>query len=278
MTLRNRTKEWMLAGALAIFVGIGAGASLIIGNAQDIVTEEEELGHLTLTQIKPNLFTLTGDVGVGDCEKIVPQLPTTEPFTVILESPGGSLYDGICLAAQFKLRNVITVIRDTAVLDEDGTVLYDPGMYTEVGINSFDETGEAKVICASSCSLMFMGGDERYLIGNVFLGIHSPRSADGSGTEAAAYATAAGLMQFLEHNIGIESNDLRRLFITIPANTIYNFNPAHIEQSPWLLGLATHYYNFWGFSGVDPHASVYAAAAQQAAEIAASIKSQTQGD
>ena len=270
-------KEWMILGILALFIGIGAGVSLIIENTQDIVTEDEDLGNLTLTQIKPNLFTLTGDVGVGDCEKIVPQLPTTEPFTVILESPGGSLYDGICLAAQFKLRNVITVIRDTPVLDENGTILYNPGMYTEAGLEALETYGKARTYCASSCSIMFMGGDERYLIGDVFLGIHSPRSADGSGTEAAAYATAAGLMQFLEHNIGIESNDLRRFFITVPANTIYNFDPAHIKESPWLLGLATHYYNFWGFSGVDPHASIYAAAAQQAAEIAASVKSQTQG-
>ena len=270
-------KEWMLAGALAIFVGIGAGASLIIGNAQDLVPEEELTGNLTLTMIKPNLYTLTGDVGIGDCEKIVPQLPTTEPFTVILESPGGSLHDGVCLAAQFKLRNVITVVRDTPVLDENGTILYDPGMNTEAGLLSLEETGVARSICASSCSLMFMGGDERYLIGNVFLGIHAPRSAEGNGTEAQAYATAAGLLKFLEDGLGIESTELRRLFITIPANTIYNLNPDHIKEAPWLVDIATHYYSFWGFSGVNPHASIYAAARQQAIDLAAAAEAQQGG-
>ena len=257
-----KNTEWLVLAILALFVGLGAGVSYLIESAEDIVTEEEELGNLTLTQIKPNLYTLTGDVGVGDCEKIVPQLPTTAPFTVILESPGGSLYDGMCLSAQLKLRNAITVVRNTPVLDEDGTVLYAPGTHTEVGQKYLEETGEVKVICASSCSIMFLGGDERYLIGNVFLGIHAPRSATGNGTEASAYATAAAILQFLELQMGIESADLRRLFITIPAATIYNLNPNHINQNPWLIGLATHYYDFWGFNGVDPHASIYAGTTQ----------------
>ena len=84
-----------------------------------------------------------------------------EPFTVILESPGGSLQDGICLAGHLKIRNVITVVRDTPILNEDGEYLYRPGDFTEVpgaGSDPHDDGRPPLVVCASSCSLMFLGG------------------------------------------------------------------------------------------------------------------------
>ena len=59
---------------------------------------------------------MTGNIAVDDCEKIVPLLPKDDiPFTVILESPGGSLFDGICLAAHLKHRNVVTVVASKLV-------------------------------------------------------------------------------------------------------------------------------------------------------------------
>ena len=131
MTIRNRTSEWLLAAVLALFIGVGIGVSAIISSASEYIEEKQEIGNLIFTKLGDNLYSMTGDVGVGDCERIVPQLPTTAPFTVILESPGGSLQDGVCLASHFKLRNVITVVRDTPVLDHNGEYLYKPGMATD---------------------------------------------------------------------------------------------------------------------------------------------------
>ena len=222
---------------------------------------------------------MTGDVGEGDCDRIVPLLPTTEPFTLILESPGGSLQDGMCLSAHLQLRNVITVVRDTPVLNENGEILYAPGLATEQPWEQQGESSPHKVddrerliVCASSCSLIFMGGDERYLIGDVYLGIHSPRASevigDPASAEASAYAISAQLLGFLEYSLGIDSSDLRRFFITIPANSMYWVNPQDFETNPWLIGIATHYLGFHDFSAVNPYASLADAIRDQAKSLA----------
>lgn len=257
----SNLKEWLVVGVVVLFIAFGAGISALLGQAQELKVEEEsQTGNLTLTLLKPNLYSLTGGVGVGDCDKIVPQLPTTGVFTVILESPGGSLGDGICLAAHFKARNVITVIRDTQVLDENGTILYNPGHNTDLSNSLAEEGRERVVICASACSLLFLGGDERYLIGDVYLGIHSPRSSSPSGdsaaSEAGAYQTAAQLLQFLQEGLFIESDDLRRMFISVPAASMYYLNPKHFEEAPWLMQLATNYNSFFGFTGTNPRATL----------------------
>jgi hypothetical protein len=254
-------KEWAIAGIVFLFIGLGGGVNYLLGNAQEIEKETESAtGNLTLTLLKPNLYSLTGGVGVGDCEKIVPQLPTDQPFTVILESPGGSLGDGICISSHFKARNVITVIRDTPVMDDQGNILYNPGHYTEMSNTLAEEGRERVVLCASACSLLFLGGDERYLMGEVFLGIHSPRSSnptgDSAASEAGAYQTAAQLLKFLKTGLLVTDDDLRRLFITIPANSMYYVNPKHFKDAPWLLGLATHYNKFFGFTATNPRATL----------------------
>ena len=275
MTIKSSSQEWLLAAVLAIFVGVGIGVSLIINSASEYIEEEEEIGNLTFTQLGDNLYSMTGDVGIGDCDRIVPMLPTTEPFTVILESPGGSLQDGICLAGHLKIRNVITVVRDTPILNEDGEYLYRPGDFTEMlggEAQPHDDGQPPLVVCASSCSVMFLGGDERYLIGDVYLGIHAPRAVDPTGgpelAEAQAYATASGIMAFLQYQLGIEDAELRRLFITIPANSMYWLHPDHFDQAPYLVGLATHYLGFHGLSAVNPWASILASAQEQMKAIA----------
>jgi len=209
------------------------------------IYEPIEPEGLVLKQLTETLYSLTGTVREGDCEKIVPQLPNDTPFALILESPGGSLVDGGCLASHIKLRDVITIVRDTPVLDEEGNILYEPGL-----INKKDNEG--KVICASSCSLMFLGGDIRYLIGNVWLGIHSPRTPDDAikniskrALESSSYRTAAALLLLLEH-LGVMDDKLRLLFIQVPATTMYWLSPSNWEEYPTLKTIATHYRDFWG--------------------------------
>jgi len=267
-----KSKEFLVVIMLALFLGTGVGIKYLLGTAEEITTEEQsDLGSLVLKNLGGNLFSLTGDVGIGDCERIVPQLPTTQPFTLILESPGGSLGDGICLAAHLKIRNVVTVVRDTPVSNENGDVTYDPGMNTTVGKQMSLTQGKPMVMCASACSLLFLAGDERYLMGDVYLGIHAPRSSgaipDASIAEAGAYQTANQLLSFLQNQLGVESAELRRLFISVPANTMYYVNPKDFNRADYLIKIATHYIDFHGFNLVDPHASVYEAMSRQAEEI-----------
>jgi len=216
-----------------------------------VAADKEDDAGLEFKEIDDNLYTLTGPVKPGDCEKIAPLLP--DHFTVILESPGGSLADGTCLAAHFKLRNVITVVRDTPVYNEYGKNIYQPGL-----VSTKDSGMEGKTMCASACGLLFLGGDTRYLIGNVWFGIHAPATPSGSGrnmnpqqVESSSYRTAANLLQLLE-SLGIEDPDVRRLFIQIPNANMFWLKPEALRAKPGLVNIATHYKNFWGFTEVNP--------------------------
>jgi hypothetical protein len=241
--------RYMLAILLVVTVSL-VGTMLYVGSSfTDTEEDEEEGSGLVFTKLTETLYSMTGEVGVGDCEKIMPLLPTRGTFVVILESPGGSLHDGACLAAHLKIRSVVTVVRTTAVLDEDGNTLYQP-----------DADGDGRVVCASACSLMFLGGDMRYLIGDVWFGIHGPRTANPdamspAALEASAYRTAASVLDLLK-DLGVIDEALRLLFIRIPASTMYWLNPIDFGSMPTLITLATNYINFRGLTAENPMGSV----------------------
>jgi len=216
-------------------------------------SEIEMPSGLVFSKIGENLFTLTGGVAVGDCDKIVPQMQ--ENMTVILESPGGSLSDGACLASHFQLRNTTTVVRSTPVYDELGKIIYQPGA------NS-DESYKGKVICASSCSIMFLGGKNRYLIGDVEYGIHGPATAPGAGqnqslaaVESAAFRIAASMIDLLT-NLGLTDEKVKLLFIRVPNSSMYWLRPSDFDRFPALSELATHYIDFHGLTWASPRANL----------------------
>jgi len=221
--------------------------------ANNKIEEEENTGGLTFTKIDDKLYTLTGTVKEGDCEKIAPLMPPA--FTVILESPGGNLADGSCLAAHIKLRNVVTVVRDDVVLNELGETIYTPGSY-----NEDEETPDymkGKSICASACGLIFLAGDRRYLIGEVYFGIHGPGTPPGSmngaspkAIESSAFRSASSLMKLLK-SLGVADEDLRLLFIQIPNASMYWLHPRDFKARPALMTIATNYKDFYGVTGSD---------------------------
>lgn len=245
----------LTASALAVF-GVtysvfNYNPTLTQAEAVELLTQQEAyVGTnpvgLTFKQIDDALYTLTGVVRDGDCKKIVPQMP--QQFAVILESGGGNLAEGMCLASHFKLRDVITIVRDTPVINEKGEEVYTPAQI---------EGAEGRVVCASSCSLLFLGGDRRYLIGNVWLGIHGPRTPDEviykvspQALEAQAYQISAALLDLLKR-LGIEDEEVRAAFVKIPSSSMYWLNPRDFEVKPELAALATHYRKFWGFTATQ---------------------------
>jgi hypothetical protein len=236
--------------ALLIATDALVGGMVYSGATFTPVVELSDEGGLVFTKLTNTLYSMIGGIEAGDCERIVSDLPTQGAFTVLLESPGGNLAEGACLAAHLKVRDVITVVRDTEILSEDGGVLYSPG----------EVSGDGKTVCASACSLLFLGGDKRFLIGNVYLGIHAPRTPEGSGVspsalEASAYRTAAALLKLLK-DLGVEGEDVRNLFIQVPAATMYFLNPKDFKGMPELILLATHYKDFWGFDAENPMAEL----------------------
>ena len=224
-------------------------------NSEKEEKADDPKNHLKFTKVDDFLYTLTGSVGEGDCDKIAPQMP--DNFTLILESPGGNLAEGSCLAAHIKLRNVVTVVRDTPVMNADGAVVYTPGKVgEELDIQHLKE----KTVCASACGLMFLGGDRRYLIGNVWFGIHGPGTPDEfigrmhpRQAESSAYRTAANLLGLLE-SLGVEDPDVRILFVQSPNQTMYWLQPRDFNAKPNIIKLATNYVNFWGLTtaNLDP--------------------------
>tara|TARA_R110001606_G_scaffold7787_4_gene34084 strand:- start:2665 stop:3528 length:864 start_codon:yes stop_codon:yes gene_type:complete len=224
-------------------------------NAEKVAKEDNPDDHLVFEKIDDYLYTLTGSVGTGDCDRIVPNMPTD--FTVILESPGGNLAEGSCIAAHLKLRNVVTVVRNTMVLNAEGKVIYTPGL---VGETLNIDHLKNKTVCASACGLMFLGGDKRYLIGDVWFGIHGPGTPDEfimrmnpKQAESGAYRTASNLLGLLER-LGVQDPEVRKLFIQIPNQTMYWLKPNDFGSKPALVKLATNYVNFWGLTtaSLDP--------------------------
>lgn len=227
---------------------------ILYEEANNKVEEEENSQGLIFTKIDDKLYTLMGTVEEGDCEKIAPDMPPA--FTVILESPGGNLKDGSCLAAHIKLRDVVTVVRDSIVLNELGETIYEPGSNLDIDENTPDYM-KGKSICASACGLMFLAGDKRYLMGEVYFGIHGPGTPPGSmngaspaAIESSAFRTASSLMKLLK-SLGVEDEGLRLLFIQIPNATMYWLHPRDFEVRPALITIATDYRDFFGTTGSD---------------------------
>jgi hypothetical protein len=225
-------------------------------NSKDSVQNMPEEQNLEFKKIGENLYTLTGGVGTGDCERIAPQMP--QKFSLILESPGGNLAEGSCLAAHIKLRDVITVVRNTPVMDENGKVVYTPG---QVGKQMGNDYLGDKTICASACGLLFLGGDKRYLIGEVYLGIHGPGTPDGAinnmnrkQLEASSFRTASNLLRLLDQ-LGLEDEDVKLLFIQIPNSAMYWLHPRDFAAKPGLAKLATNYVDFFGVTYTDTEAA-----------------------
>jgi hypothetical protein len=221
-----------------------------VNDKQALEAAQEQ--NLTFEKIGDNLYTLTGGVGMGDCERIVPQMP--DRFAVILESPGGNLAEGSCLAAHLKIRDVVTIVRDTSIMDEQGKTIYTPGKVPEQMGNDYMQD---KVVCASACSLLFLAGDKRYLMGEVYLGIHGPgtpegaiRSMSGKQLEASAFRTAANLIRLVEQ-LGVTDDEVKLLFIQIPNSSMYWLNPRDFEVKPGLVTFATHYVNFHGLTATN---------------------------
>jgi len=244
---------------LSIVVAVGIGLYFLIRPYVDAYIEEyhrlnsekeEEVveePHLEFTKIDDGLYTLIGGVGSGDCERIAPQMP--DRFALILESPGGNLAEGSCIAAHLKIRDVVTVVREDPVINENGEVIYQPGSQTK-------DMGpvEGKSMCASACSIMFLAGDKRYLIGDVMFGIHGPGvppqmigQLDPKQLEMSSYRTATALLELLI-KLGVEDPDLRHLFIKIPNHTMYWVHPRDFDAKEGLHKIATNYKNFFGLT------------------------------
>ena len=148
----------------------------------------------------------------------------------------------------------------TKVFNENGKVIYTPGTVNLNSENTKDSMKD-KSMCASACGLLFLAGHKRYLIGDVYFGIHGPRTPlesiskmNPAALEASAYRTAAALLKLLDR-LGVDES-LRLLFTQVPSASMYWLHPRDFRAKPALVTIATNYKGFWGYSASNAEASL----------------------
>ena len=139
--------EKLLASA---FSGLGVASVATSAIAADISVVQSD-AWLQETSLTPLIY-IQGQIEQGDAERvrqILSGIPHgSESFLLVaLDSPGGDLSEGLEIARILQSANLHVV---TDVLDENG--------------------GAAD--CASACSLIYLGGDYRYLAEGSRLGVH----------------------------------------------------------------------------------------------------------
>ncbi len=134
------------------------------------------------------ILKLSGDIDINDGNQLRSLLSFAkangiEIHTLELESPGGSLYDGMDLAVVVREANLTTrVMKDS--------------------------------LCASSCFTVYAAGTKREYEQGARIGVHSARHLD-EGENQAAKSYTIDMMRFLDA-LGVPASILGKLAVTEP--------------------------------------------------------------
>lgn len=190
-------------------------------------------GEFVIEHIKDNQWYIGGLLpayranDLKNCEKVKEKIGKNA--VIFLNSAGGSVDEALCMAKHFKDMNVDTIVQEPFV-------------------------------CISACVWMFLAGDDRTLIGDIFFGIHAPgftrvsyRSIPPNVLVHEALKIGHELSKTLEY-IGV-SEELSDLLITrVPYWKLHKFDYLDIDDDtenynvPELEQIANHYVDFWGYT------------------------------
>jgi len=174
-------------------------AALLISAASMIVAEEKKYGSFVYNSEMPNALFFMEEIKSGDNFELRKALRNHDIDTIILASPGGSVWAGLSMAG------IIFDKKLRVLVPKDG-------------------------VCASACSFMFFGGRERLNEGK--LGVHQFSSANKSETSSAANTqaqsqfTASEIIGFL-NEFETPRFVLERMFQDVE---MYWFDPKETEQ------------------------------------------------
>ena len=140
--------SYMMRGLVAVLIASGCG----LANA-----EERLYGSFIYNSDIPNALFFMDEIKNGDDFELRKALRNHDIDTIVLASPGGSVWAGLSMAG--------------IIFDKKLRVYVPP-----------------KGICASACSFMFFGGNERLSEGE--LGVHQFASSDPSKTANAVKTQA----------------------------------------------------------------------------------------
>lgn len=205
---------------------------------------------MKVTVVNPTNYILDGDIGQGSCDKVKVAVDKNYKSTLgtinfILNSPGGMVVEGLCIANYVKFRNGNTVVSNTEFKDKN-IVVFDPRL--------FKKTDREVITCASACTYIFVAGTKRTLQGNVNFGIHNsavpaqllpfyaPAELEFSST------LSAGILERALTRYKVLDPDLREMFFKVPNSTIYLLRPEHFQKREALKLIATDYIDFFGYN------------------------------
>lgn len=140
--------SYMMRGLVAVLIAAGCGSA----NA-----EERLYGSFIYNSSIPNALFFMDEIKNGDDFELRKALRNHDIDTIVLASPGGSVWAGLSMAG--------------IIFDKKLRVYVPP-----------------KGVCASACSFMFFGGNERLSEGE--LGVHQFASSDSSKTANAVKTQA----------------------------------------------------------------------------------------
>ena len=140
--------SYMMRGLFAVLIAAGCGSA----NA-----EERFYGSFIYNSDIPNALFFMDEIKNGDDFELRKALRNHDIDTIVLASPGGSVWAGLSMAG--------------IIFDKKLRVYVPP-----------------KGVCASACSFMFFGGNERLSEGE--LGVHQFASSDSSKTANAVKTQA----------------------------------------------------------------------------------------
>ena len=147
-----------------------------------------------------DVVLLSGEMQAGDAAQIVAAIQGANMAGrlvsgVRLNSPGGSLAEGIKIADTIRYAKVATVVVNDAT-------------------------------CASACFVAFAAGAEKYVSYSAAVGVHGA-SVDGQETEGSRSATVA--MAKVVKELGVPSSIIGQMVVTPPGQMVW-LQPADLQS------------------------------------------------
>lgn len=143
-------------------------AALLLPSVEAASAETTSYGSLVHSEKLPNVLFLVGKISGNDSFELRRAMRDHEVKLVVAASPGGSLYEGLQIAA---------------ILHDNGI-----GTYVPEGAN-----------CESSCANVFLGGTSRILLGE--LGVHQFYSGAGDADDSAPQSVTTAVTQYTTADI-----------------------------------------------------------------------------
>lgn len=205
------------------------GSLYVIGKEEQKIFRNRTAGaeSLEFERISPDQIYVGGYIKKGDCVALKSAIKEND--VIFLNSLGGNVDESLCMTKYLKDMNVDTVIEDP-------------------------------FICVSACVWLFLAGDDRTLIRDALVSIHSPGypsmmyyTVNGKILVHEALKTSYKLIRALEY-LEVSDQLIQRLVYGVPNWTFHQFDYRDFDDDiknfnyPELKEIANHYVDFYGYN------------------------------